>query len=82
LFEGLAAGVRVLGSERIGQSSVLREHGRVVIPNTAAAWCRELEREAAGNGSAGEGVRLRTTRDVAVEMLAAYEGHGLVPSSC
>jgi glycosyltransferase involved in cell wall biosynthesis len=81
LFEGLAAGVRVLGSERVGQISVLREHGRVVMPNTAAEWCCELEREAAGQGRAKEGVRLRTTRDVAVEMLAAYEGHGLEQSS-
>jgi glycosyltransferase involved in cell wall biosynthesis len=82
LFEGLAAGARVLGSDRVGQIGVLRAHGRVVVPNTAEAWCRELEREAKdaearnAGGAVGFAGQLRTTRDVAREMLVAYGRHG------
>jgi glycosyltransferase involved in cell wall biosynthesis len=78
LFEGLAAGVRVLGSDRVGQIGLLRSRGRVVAPNTAEAWCRALVEEAGmkAKGREETGVALRTTRDVALEMLTLYGGSG------
>ena len=81
LFEGLAAGARVLGSERLGQISLLRSHGRVVHPNTPELWCRELEREAAAKvaQSGGRGkepaLSLRNTVDVSREMRRLYQLH-------
>lgn len=83
LFEGLAAGARVLGSERLGQISLLRGHGRVVHPNTPEMWCRELEREAAAklaqSGGRGEepalSLSLRNTVDVSREMRNLYQLH-------
>jgi hypothetical protein len=83
LFEGLAAGARVLGSERLGQISLLRGHGRVVHPNTPEMWCRELEREAAAklaqSGGRGEepalSLSLRNTVDVSREMRHLYQLH-------
>ena len=38
LLEALALGVPVYGSNRIGQLNLLREHGRIVEPNTPAGW--------------------------------------------
>ncbi len=81
LFEGLAAGARVLGSECLGQISLLRSHGRVVHPNTPEMWCRELEREAAAKvaQSGGRGkepaLSLRNTVDVSREMRRLYQLH-------
>ena len=79
LFEGLAAGVRVLGSERVGQIGVLRERGGVVAPNTVEAWGEALTREVAewgGGKREGRGGMLRTSVDVAREMLGLYGGRG------
>ena len=77
LFEGLAAGVRVLGSDRVGQIGVLRERGGVVAPNTVKAWAGALRREVAewGKGRGGHGCgggMLRTSVDVAKEMVELY----------
>jgi glycosyltransferase involved in cell wall biosynthesis len=38
LLEALAVGAPVYGSNRLGQLNLLREHGRVIEPNTAAGW--------------------------------------------
>jgi glycosyltransferase involved in cell wall biosynthesis len=43
LFEALALGVPVYGSNRIGQLAMLKEKGRVVEPNTVEAWGRALQ---------------------------------------
>lgn len=42
LLEALDAGIPVYGSARIGQLSLVREHGRVVEPNTAENWTRQF----------------------------------------
>ncbi len=84
LFEGLAAGARVLGSERLGQISLLRSHGRVVHPNTSEMWGRELQREAAckvamteeERGACSRSLAVRNTTDVSGEMLQLYRMYG------
>ena len=42
LLEALAVGVPVYGSNRIGQLNLLREHGRIVEPNTPDGWREAL----------------------------------------
>ncbi len=81
LLEALALGVPVYGSNRLGQLNLLREHGRIVEPNTPAGWqvvlteARAQWRQAAGR-SAESGSRtslpLRTMADVATEMAQRY----------
>lgn len=82
LLEALALGVPVYGSNRIGQLSMLREHGRVVEPNTPAGWQAALT-DALKEFRAGKWashseytqttVKLRKMSDVAVEMAVRYK---------
>ena len=81
LFEALAVGVPVYGSERIGQLGLLRARARTVEPNTPESWRKALEdafaRHRRGDWPAeveharGEG-RLRTMGNVAEEMIEHY----------
>jgi glycosyltransferase involved in cell wall biosynthesis len=81
LFEALALGVPVYGSNRIGQQELLRERGRLVEPNTPGGWHTALENaveqyrrglwgrevdRAWGNG------KTRTMVEVAEEMITHY----------
>jgi glycosyltransferase involved in cell wall biosynthesis len=77
LLEALALDVPVFGSNRIGQLTVLREHGRIVEPNTSDGWHRALT-TALALWKRGEWRRqqtsdsLRTMENVAAEMATHY----------
>jgi len=81
LFEALAVGLPVYGSERIGQLRLLGERARTVKPNTPEAWHTALEEALAlyRNGAwlrevehaRGDG-KLRTMQSVAEEMIEHY----------
>ena len=78
LLEALALGVPVYGSNRIGQLNLLREHGRIVEPNTPAGWQTALSDAFAlwkqgewSNGRAA--LPLRTMTNVAADMAACYQ---------
>ena len=79
LLEAIALGVPVYGSNRLGQLNLLREHGRIVEPNTPAAWQAALA-EALARWRRGEwrvertALPLRTMADVAREMATCYRG--------
>jgi glycosyltransferase involved in cell wall biosynthesis len=77
LLEALALGVEVWGSARIGQMEVLREHGRVIEPNTVAAWQMTLEEAFARHNREGQRrrhpVAVRTMQDVTQEMVEIYK---------
>lgn len=77
LLEALQSGIRVYGSNRIGQRALLERYGRVVEPNTPAAWAQALE------GAFAEHARgvwsrvhldqpLSTMNDVAARMAEVY----------
>jgi len=80
MLEGFGVGVPAWGSDFIGQLDLLREHGRVIVPNTTEAWHEALEEaflmhqrhewcrwaDARAKGT------LRTMQDTADEMLAHY----------
>jgi glycosyltransferase involved in cell wall biosynthesis len=82
LLEALTVGVPVYGSNRIGQLNLLREHGRVVEPNTPVGWQAALT-DALKEFRDGKWVahlerihtkvKLRTMSDVAAEMAARYQ---------
>ena len=78
LLEALQFGVPVYGSARIGQRGLLERYGRVIEPNTPAAWAAALE-AAAAEHARGAWKRvalaepLATMRDVAARMLGCYE---------
>lgn len=81
LLEALALGVPVYGSNRIGQLSVLRDHGRIVEPNTPAGWqtalTDALQEFRDGKWPAHQEriratVKLRSMADVAKEMASRY----------
>ncbi len=79
LLEALALGVPVYGSNRLGQLNLLREHGRIVEPNTPAAWHAALtDALALWKQGAWSKKRtsspLRTMADVAAEMAKCYRG--------
>lgn len=84
LLEAISLGVPVYGSNRLGQLDLLREHGRVVEPNTATNWQAVLT-EALKEFRDGEWavrrerirsrLRMRSMSDVAHEMACAYQ-HG------
>jgi glycosyltransferase involved in cell wall biosynthesis len=77
LLEALAVGVPVYGSNRIGQLNLLREHGRIVEPNTPAGWQAALT-DALGLWKQGAwskkrmALPLRTMTEVAKETLGHY----------
>ena len=77
LLEALQFGVPVYGSARIGQRGLLERYGRVIDPNTPAAWAAALE-SAAAEHARGAWKRvalsepLTTMQDVAGRMLACY----------
>lgn len=77
LLEALALDVPVFGSNRIGQLTLLREHGRIVEPNTSDGWHRALT-TALALWKRGEWRRkqtsdsLRTMENVAAEMATHY----------
>jgi glycosyltransferase involved in cell wall biosynthesis len=77
LLEALAAGVPVFGSKRIGQLNLLREHGRIVEPNTPDGWRAALTdalkefrdgRWTAHRARIRATVSIRSMNDVASEM--------------
>jgi glycosyltransferase involved in cell wall biosynthesis len=84
LLEALALGVPVYGSNRIGQLHLLREHGRIVEPNTPDGW-RSALADAFTQWTMDDGrwtmedssrrravLPLRTMADVAKETLGHY----------
>ena len=81
LLEALAIGVPVYGSNRLGQLNLLREHGRIVEPNTPAGWQAALTdalkefrdgKWAAHHERIRATVKLRSMAEVAKENLAHY----------
>jgi glycosyltransferase involved in cell wall biosynthesis len=62
LLEALALGVPVYGSNRIGQLNLLREHGRIVEPNTPDGWRLALEEACALHRSGGWDIHRRRAR--------------------
>jgi glycosyltransferase involved in cell wall biosynthesis len=79
LMEALALGVPVYGSNRLGQLNLLREHGRIVEPNTAAGWQAALSGALAkwNQGvwrKSRTNLPFRTMAGVAVEMATCYRG--------
>jgi glycosyltransferase involved in cell wall biosynthesis len=82
LLEALAVCVPVYGSKRLGQLNLLREYGRIVDPNTPAAWqvalSGALEEFRNGKWRAHQEhirntMKLHTMADVAAEMAARYQ---------
>ena len=82
LLEALAQGVPVYGSNRLGQLNLLREHGRIVEPNTPAGWqaalTDALNEFRNGKWTAHQKqirtiVKLRSMADVAKEMALGYQ---------
>ena len=77
LLEALQFGVPVYGSARIGQRGLLERYGRVIEPNTPAAWAAALE-AAAAEHARGRWKRvalaepLTTMQDVAARLAALY----------
>ena len=77
LLEALAVGVPVYGSNRIGQLNLLREHGRIVEPNTPDGWREALSdaflkwRKINGSQRCAT-LPVRTMADVATEMTRQY----------
>jgi glycosyltransferase involved in cell wall biosynthesis len=77
LLEALALDVPVYGSNRIGQLNLLREQGRIVEPNTPAAWQVALTDALAqwrqGLWSKNKVTSpIRTMKDVVTEMAKSY----------
>ena len=78
LLEALSLGVAVWGSDTIGQMAVLKAHGRVIKPNTVAAWQAALETAFSQHASGAlectrSPVAVRTMREVAREMAMVYQ---------
>ena len=77
LLEALSAGVPVYASSHIGQRGLLERNGRIVEPNTPAAWAAALE-EACRQHEAGRWTartvteHIPTMDDVSERMARAY----------
>jgi glycosyltransferase involved in cell wall biosynthesis len=74
LLEAAAMGVEAWGSAEIGQMETLKQHGRVVSPNTVEEWRKALQdRLDGGDESRPPGGPVRTMGEVAEEMAEAYQ---------
>lgn len=80
LFEALQLGVPAWGTDRVGQLQLLKKRGRVVHPNTPAAWQSALEEafrlhergEWHGLSDSGSPEAARSMQEVADEMHGHY----------